>query len=104
MLNSPLTLFFFSKYNTALASDQLAADCVLQFLRYAFWDNAYIDLIKHHYLYSNLCRSFGWLNRSLEMLAGVGLAEEGILRMLFTAAYLMFGKVGSDADVSAASR
>ncbi|KAK4767669.1 hypothetical protein SAY86_015419 [Trapa natans] len=47
---------------------------------------------------------FDDIERSLEMLADVGLAEEGILRIIFRAAYLMFGKVGSDNELSAASR
>lgn len=37
------------------------------------------------------------------MLVGVNLAEEGILRLLFAAVYLMLN-VGNDNDVSAASR
>lgn len=44
------------------------------------------------------------MDRSLEMLVGVNLAEEGILRLLFAAVYLMLCKVGSENDVSAASR
>lgn len=34
----------------------------------------------------------------------VNLAEEGVLRLLFVAAYLMFDKISSDNEVSAASR
>lgn len=41
---------------------------------------------------------------SLEMLAGVSLAEEGILRLVFAAVYLVLNKGGNDNDVSAASR
>ncbi|KAM7517827.1 hypothetical protein LguiB_016789 [Lonicera macranthoides] len=41
---------------------------------------------------------------SLEMLAGVNMAEEGILRLLYAAVYLMCCKVGNDNDASAASR
>lgn len=44
------------------------------------------------------------LDRSLEMLVGVNLAEEGVLRLLFAAVYLMLHKVGNDNEVSAASR
>eukprot|EP00257_Ricinus_communis_P021930 XP_015581513.1 uncharacterized protein LOC8264038 isoform X1 [Ricinus communis] len=44
------------------------------------------------------------IEQSLEMLVGVNLAEEGILRLLFAAAYLMCHKNGSDSEVSAASR
>lgn len=45
-----------------------------------------------------------WTNSSLEMLMGVNLAVEGILRLLFAAVYLMFYKVSNDNEVSAASR
>ncbi|KAF3678189.1 hypothetical protein FXO37_04501 [Capsicum annuum] len=41
---------------------------------------------------------------SLEMLAHVSLAEEGMLRMLLAVVYLMSCKVGNDNEVSAASR
>nr|XP_043630154.1 uncharacterized protein LOC122601459 [Erigeron canadensis] len=41
---------------------------------------------------------------SLEMLASVSLAEEGVLRLIFAAVYLMLNKGGNDNDVSAASR
>ncbi|KAL8125295.1 hypothetical protein AgCh_012832 [Apium graveolens] len=41
---------------------------------------------------------------SLEKLVDVNLAEEGILRLLFVAAYLMFDKISNDNEVSAASR
>ncbi|KAL8476787.1 hypothetical protein ACS0TY_029186 [Phlomoides rotata] len=44
------------------------------------------------------------IENSLEMLMGVNLAVEGILRLLFAAVYLMFYKVSSDNEVSAASR
>jgi spatacsin len=44
------------------------------------------------------------MGRSLEMLVDVNLAEEGILRLLFAAVYLMLNKSGSDSETSAASR
>lgn len=44
------------------------------------------------------------MNRSLEMLVDVNLAEEGILRLLFSAVYLMLYKSANDNEVSAASR
>ncbi|KAB2051998.1 hypothetical protein ES319_A12G090100v1 [Gossypium barbadense] len=47
---------------------------------------------------------FDEAKQSLEMLVGVNLAEEGVLRLLFAAVYLMFGKNGNDNEVSAASR
>ncbi|XP_059642353.1 uncharacterized protein LOC132284280 isoform X2 [Cornus florida] len=47
---------------------------------------------------------FDEIENSLEMLAGINLAEEGILRLLFAAVYLMFHKVSSDNEISAASR
>ncbi|KAF3440484.1 hypothetical protein FNV43_RR18768 [Rhamnella rubrinervis] len=47
---------------------------------------------------------FDEIEQSLEMLVGVNLAEEGILRLLFAAVYLMFSKVGSENDISASSR
>lgn len=47
---------------------------------------------------------FDEIEKSLEMLVGVDLAEEGILRLLFATVYLMFHKVGNDNEVSAASR
>ncbi|XP_057972244.1 uncharacterized protein LOC131160497 isoform X2 [Malania oleifera] len=47
---------------------------------------------------------FDEIERSLEMLVTVNLAEEGILRLLFTAVYLMFHKIGNDSEVSAALR
>ncbi|XP_062007180.1 uncharacterized protein LOC133724450 isoform X1 [Rosa rugosa] len=47
---------------------------------------------------------FDEIERSLENLVGVNLAEEGVLRLLFAAVYLMLRKVGNDNEVSAASR
>ncbi|XVF61790.1 hypothetical protein PTKIN_Ptkin08bG0158700 [Pterospermum kingtungense] len=47
---------------------------------------------------------FDEVKQSLEMLVGVNLAEEGVLRLLFAAVYLMFRKNGNDNEVSAASR
>lgn len=44
------------------------------------------------------------MGRSLEMLVDVNLAEEGILRLLFAAVYLMLNKSGNDSETSAASR
>ncbi|CAJ1937955.1 unnamed protein product [Sphenostylis stenocarpa] len=44
------------------------------------------------------------MNRSLEMLGDVDLAEEGILRLLFAAVYLILNKSGNDSETSAASR
>lgn len=44
------------------------------------------------------------MSSSLEKLVDVNLAEEGILRLLFVAAYLMFDKIRNDNEVSAASR
>ncbi|KAK7399452.1 hypothetical protein VNO78_10634 [Psophocarpus tetragonolobus] len=43
-------------------------------------------------------------DRSLEMLVDVDLAEEGILRLLFAAVYLILNKSGNDSETSAASR
>uniref|UniRef100_A0A2P2LNY5 Uncharacterized protein LOC105123888 isoform X3 n=1 Tax=Rhizophora mucronata TaxID=61149 RepID=A0A2P2LNY5_RHIMU len=42
--------------------------------------------------------------KSLEMLVGVNLAEEGILRVLFAAVYLMLCRKGTDNEFSAASK
>ncbi|XWS41450.1 hypothetical protein CRYUN_Cryun17cG0082900 [Craigia yunnanensis] len=47
---------------------------------------------------------FDEVKQSLEMLVGVNLAEEGVLRLLFAAVYLMLRKNGNDNEVSAASR
>ncbi|KAI5384322.1 uncharacterized protein LOC127105709 isoform X1 [Lathyrus oleraceus] len=47
---------------------------------------------------------FDEIEKSLEMLVDVNLAEEGILRLLFAAVYLMFNKSGNDSETSAASR
>ncbi|KAF9602904.1 hypothetical protein IFM89_032644, partial [Coptis chinensis] len=44
------------------------------------------------------------IEQSLEMLVDVNIAEEGILRILFTAVYQAFCKVGSDNEVVLASR
>lgn len=44
------------------------------------------------------------MTRSLDMLVGVDLSEAGILRIIFQAAFLMYGKVGSDTDVAVASK
>ncbi|KAF5727678.1 hypothetical protein HS088_TW22G01374 [Tripterygium wilfordii] len=51
-----------------------------------------------HYL------DFDEVARSLEMLVDVNLAEEGILRLLFAAVFLMVHKKSNDMEVSAASR
>ena len=45
-----------------------------------------------------------WINRSLEMLVGVNLAEEGILRLLFSVVHLMLCKSANENEASAASR
>ncbi|KAE7998209.1 hypothetical protein FH972_002775 [Carpinus fangiana] len=47
---------------------------------------------------------FEEIEGSLEKLVSVNLAEEGILRLLFAAVYLMLCKSASDSEVSAASR
>ncbi|KAM6563640.1 hypothetical protein CsatB_023638 [Cannabis sativa] len=47
---------------------------------------------------------FDDIEQCLDMLVGVNLAEEGIMRLLFAAVYLMLRKSGNDNDVSAASR
>ncbi|KAK7358900.1 hypothetical protein VNO77_00841 [Canavalia gladiata] len=47
---------------------------------------------------------FDEIERSLEMLVDVDLAEEGILRLLFAAVYLILNKSGNDSETSAASR
>lgn len=47
---------------------------------------------------------FDEIERSLDMLVGVDLSEAGILRIIFQAAFLMYGKVGSDTDVAVASK
>ncbi|KAI5588074.1 hypothetical protein BDE02_05G071700 [Populus trichocarpa] len=44
------------------------------------------------------------IEQSLEMLVGINLAEEGILRLLFAAIYLMSHRNSNDNEVSAASR
>ena len=44
------------------------------------------------------------VSSSLEMLAVIHLAEEGILRLIFAAVYLMLEKVSNDNEISAASR
>ncbi|XP_010261035.1 PREDICTED: uncharacterized protein LOC104599968 [Nelumbo nucifera] len=40
------------------------------------------------------------IEQSLEMLVDVNLAEEGILRLLFTAVFQIFSKVGSDSEIA----
>ncbi|KAL3527892.1 hypothetical protein ACH5RR_012548 [Cinchona calisaya] len=47
---------------------------------------------------------FEEIENSLEMLAIIHLAEEGILRLIFAAVYLMSQKVSNDNEVSGASR
>uniref|UniRef100_A0A2N9FSI1 Spatacsin C-terminal domain-containing protein n=1 Tax=Fagus sylvatica TaxID=28930 RepID=A0A2N9FSI1_FAGSY len=47
---------------------------------------------------------FDEIERSLEMLVGVNLAEEGILRLLFAAVHLMLCTSANENEVSAASR
>ncbi|XWS44819.1 hypothetical protein CRYUN_Cryun15aG0081700 [Craigia yunnanensis] len=47
---------------------------------------------------------FDEVKQSLEILVGVNLAEEGVLRLLFAVVYLMFRKKGSDNEVFAPSR
>ncbi|KAK9670568.1 hypothetical protein RND81_13G209900 [Saponaria officinalis] len=61
---------------------------------------------------SRLCRlqlaltylKFEEMEQALEMLAEVSIAEEGILRLIFAAIYMMVHKVGNDAEVPAALR
>lgn len=47
---------------------------------------------------------FEEIQKSLEMLVSINLAEEGILRLLFVAVYLIFHRVGNDSESIAASR
>ncbi|KAM3708731.1 hypothetical protein ACJW31_02G119000 [Castanea mollissima] len=47
---------------------------------------------------------FDEIDRSLEMLVGVNLAEEGILRLLFSVVHLMLCKSANENEASAASR
>uniref|UniRef100_A0A7N0TN62 Spatacsin C-terminal domain-containing protein n=1 Tax=Kalanchoe fedtschenkoi TaxID=63787 RepID=A0A7N0TN62_KALFE len=47
---------------------------------------------------------FNELEQSLESLAHVDLAEEGVLRLIFAAVCLVFHKAGTDGDVSSALR
>ncbi|KAK7268185.1 hypothetical protein RIF29_20876 [Crotalaria pallida] len=47
---------------------------------------------------------FDEIERSLEMLVDVNLEEEGILRLLFAATYLILNESGNDSETSAASR
>lgn len=47
---------------------------------------------------------FDEIKESLDMLVDTNLAEEGILQLLFTSAYLLFCKVGNDNEESLASR
>lgn len=42
--------------------------------------------------------------RSLNMLVDVNLAEEGVLRVVFAAAYQLFSRAGSDSGVALASK
>ncbi|KAK9110552.1 hypothetical protein Sjap_018612 [Stephania japonica] len=44
------------------------------------------------------------IEKSLEKLMDVNLAEEGVLRLLFTSIYQIFCKVGNDSEVALASR
>ncbi|GLT68925.1 hypothetical protein SLA2020_411170 [Shorea laevis] len=50
------------------------------------------------------CLKFEEIKQSLEMLGGVNLAAEGILRLLLAAIYLISHKNGSESEISAASR
>lgn len=47
---------------------------------------------------------YSWKISSLEKLAAINKAEEGILRLIFAAVYMMFDRAGSDNEISAASR
>lgn len=42
--------------------------------------------------------------RSLENLAAINMAEEGVLRLIFAAVYMTFDRAASDNEISAASR
>ncbi|KAL8047280.1 hypothetical protein ABFX02_08G230100 [Erythranthe guttata] len=66
------------------------------------WDLG-ISRIRHLQL-ALVYLEFDEIEKSLEMLMGVNLAAEGILRVLFAAVYLMFYKVRNDNEVSSASR
>lgn len=63
-----------------------------------------IARLVNYILFLVLCLLNSIMDRSLEMLVGIDLAEEGILRLLLAAVYLMFRKVGNEIEVSAASR
>ncbi|KAK4264830.1 hypothetical protein QN277_025955 [Acacia crassicarpa] len=47
---------------------------------------------------------FDEIERSLEMLEDVNIADEGIVRLLFAAVHLMLNKSANDSEISAASR
>ncbi|XP_048128224.1 uncharacterized protein LOC115744096 isoform X2 [Rhodamnia argentea] len=99
--------------------------------RYRLWSPWKLDVLDRVILYEGpkvadrLCLENGWdlkvsrirqlqlaldylkfdeIERSLDMLVGVDLSEAGILRIIFQAAFLMYGKVGSDTDVAVASK
>ncbi|KAF8012156.1 hypothetical protein BT93_I0323 [Corymbia citriodora subsp. variegata] len=99
--------------------------------RYRLWSPWKLDVLDRVILYEGprvadcLCLENGWdlkvsrirqlqlaldnlkfdeLERSLDMLVGVDLSEAGILRMIFQAAFLMYGKVGCDTDAAVASK
>ncbi|XWS29439.1 hypothetical protein CRYUN_Cryun24cG0029700 [Craigia yunnanensis] len=96
-----------------------------------FWSSWKVEILDRVLLYEGpeeadrLCLENGWdlkfsrmrrlqvaldylefdeVKLSLEMLVGVNLAEEGVLRLLFAAVCLMFRKNGNENEVSAASR
>ncbi|GAB2283200.1 hypothetical protein Dimus_017727 [Dionaea muscipula] len=47
---------------------------------------------------------FDMVEQSLEMLMRINMAEEGVLRLIFAAVYMMFHRTGNENGVSAASR
>ncbi|GAB4847711.1 hypothetical protein Ancab_026773 [Ancistrocladus abbreviatus] len=47
---------------------------------------------------------FDEMEQSLAMLVGVNMAEEGMLRLIFAAVYMIFHRIGNDNEVSAALR
>ncbi|XP_056159194.1 uncharacterized protein LOC115681990 isoform X4 [Syzygium oleosum] len=126
----PKSIGYKFRSNDGGALDE-AGNCLGIEERYRFWSPWKLDVLDRVILYEGprvadrLCLENGWdlkvsrirqlqlaldylkfdeLERSLDMLVGVNLSEAGILRIIFQAAFLMYGKVGSDMDVAVASK
>ncbi|KAL5999629.1 hypothetical protein ACLOJK_037914 [Asimina triloba] len=88
--------------NLSITGHVMGISIALQFDIIAGWDLKIARLRCLHLALDYL--KYDEIERSLEKLVDVNMAEEGILGLIFTSVYQIFCKVGNDSEVALASR